>query len=115
VLAHCDAIANGREIPEWAAAGLDGLPELMQASNQLASRLERESIDAVEIAVLRPRIGEEFDAVVVDSRKDGATIQLIDPPTEAACETTAEPGTRIRARLAEADLATRRLRFVEAR
>ena len=115
VLAHCDAIANGREVPAWAAEGREGLPEIMQASNQLASRLERESIDAVEIAVLRHRIGEEFDAVVVDARKDGATIQLIDPPTEAACETAAEPGTRIRARLAEANLATRRLRFVDAR
>ncbi|MGM1028608.1 MAG: RNB domain-containing ribonuclease [Actinomycetota bacterium] len=114
VLAHCEAIANGREIPGWAAAGLDGLPAIMQASGQVASKLERESIDAVEIAVLRHRIGEEFDAVVVAARKEGATIQLIDPPTEAACDTAAEPGTRIRARLTEADLATRRLRFAEA-
>lgn len=114
VLAHCEAIANGREIPAWAAAGLEGLPAIMQASGQVASRLERESIDAVEIAVLRHRIGEEFDAVVVEGRKEGATIQLIDPPTEAACDTAAEPGTRIRVKLAEADLAARRLRFAEA-
>ena len=113
VLAHCEAIANDREIPAWAAEGLAGLPQIMQESGQLASRLERESIDAVEIAVLRHRIGDEFDAVVVETRKEGGTIQLIDPPTEAACDTAAEPGTRIRVRLTEAELATRRLRFAE--
>lgn len=114
VLAHCEAIANGREIPEWAAAGLEGLPEIMAESGRTAGQLERESIDAVEIAVLQGRIGEEFDAVVVESRKEGATIQLIDPPAEAACDTTAEPGERIRVRLTEADLAARRLRFAQA-
>ncbi|WP_206446279.1 RNB domain-containing ribonuclease [Agrococcus sp. KRD186] len=113
VLAHCEAIANGREIPQWAADGLEGLPEIMQRSSQLANRLERESIDAVEIAVLQGRIGDEFDAVVVESRKEGATIQLIDPPTEARCETDAEPGSRIRVRLTEADLGKRLLRFAQ--
>lgn len=114
VLVHCEAIANEREIPQWAAAGLEGLPEIMQQSGQLAGRLERESIDVVEIAVLRHRVGEEFDAVVVEARKDGATIQLIDPPTEAKCDTEAEPGERIRVRLTEADLGQRRLRFAQA-
>ncbi|ROR66508.1 RNB domain-containing ribonuclease [Agrococcus jenensis] len=114
-LAHCEAIANGREIPTWAAEGLAGLPGIMQASAQAASRLERESIDVVEIAVLRSRIGDTFDAVVVDSRKEGSTIQLLDPPTEAACDTDAEPGTRIRVRLTDADLAERLLRFAEVR
>jgi exoribonuclease R len=114
VLVHCEAIANGREIPQWAAAGLEGLPEIMQSSSQLANRLERESIDAVEIAVLRDRIGDEFDAVVVEARKEGATIQLLDPPTEARCETDAEPGSRIRVRLTDADLGKRLLRFAQA-
>lgn len=113
VLVHCEAIANDREIPRWAADGLEGLEEIMQTSGQLASKLERESIDVVEIAVLRARLGDEFDAVVVDDRKDGATIQLIDPPTEAACDTDAEPGERIRVRLTEADLGERRLRFAQ--
>ncbi|MGY3128439.1 exoribonuclease R [Agrococcus sp. UYP33] len=114
-LAHCESIANDREIPAWAGEGLEGLPGIMQASAQTASRLERESIDVVEIAVLRSRIGDAFDAVVVDSRKDGSTIQLLDPPTEAACDTDAEPGTRIRVRLTDADLAERLLRFAEVR
>ena len=113
VLAHCEAIANRREIPQWAAEGLAELPEIMQASGQLASKLERETVDAVEIAVLQGRIGEEFDAVVVEARKEGATVQLIDPPTEAACDTQAEPGERIRVRLTEADLGARRLRFAQ--
>ncbi|WP_306233625.1 RNB domain-containing ribonuclease [Agrococcus beijingensis] len=114
VLAHCEAIANGREIPQWASDGLDGLPEIMAESGRAAGQLERASIDAVEIAMLRSRVGDEFDAVVVETRKEGATIQLIDPPTEAACDTVAEPGERVRVRLVEADLAARRLRFADA-
>ncbi|WP_413316394.1 RNB domain-containing ribonuclease [Agrococcus sp. 1P02AA] len=114
VLAHCEAIANGRQIPQWASDGLEGLPEIMRSSGQVAGTLERESIDVVEIAVLRDRVGDAFDAVVVDARKDGATIQLIDPPTEASCATDAQPGERITVRLVEADLASRRLRFAQS-
>jgi exoribonuclease R len=114
VLAHCEAIANGRDVPPWAVEGLAGLPEIMQESSRIAGALERESVDAVEIAVLRHRIGERFDAVVVEARKEGATIQLVDPPTEALCDTDASPGERIRVRLTEADLAARRLRFADA-
>ncbi|GAA3612357.1 RNB domain-containing ribonuclease [Agrococcus terreus] len=113
-LAICEAVADGREAPAWAVEGLEGLPEIMQSSSALAGRLERESVDAVEIAVLEDRVGEDFDAVVVERRDSGATIQLLDPPAEAGCDTDAEPGERIRARLVEADLASRRLRFAQA-
>ncbi|WP_324288022.1 RNB domain-containing ribonuclease [Agrococcus sp. SL85] len=113
-LTICEAVANGREAPAWAVEGLEGLPGVMQSSSALAGRLERESVDAVEIAVLEDRVGEDFDAVVVERRDAGATVQLLDPPAEAGCDTDAEPGERIRARLVEADLAARRLRFAEA-
>ncbi len=114
VLAHCEAIANGREVPGWAAEGLVGLPEIMAESSRVAGALERATIDVVEIALLQDRVGDEFEAVVVEAREGGATIQLLDPPTEAACDTAAQPGARIRVRLTEADLATRRLRFADA-
>lgn len=113
-LAICEAVANGRAAPAWAVEGLEGLPGIMQSSSALAGRLERESVDAVEIAVLEDRVGEDFDAVVVERRDSGATVQLLDPPAEAGCDTDAEPGERIRVRLVEADLAARRLRFAEA-
>lgn len=114
VLAICEAVVNGREAPEWAVAGLEGLPEIMAESSRTAAQLERESIDAVEIAVLQHRVGEEFDAVVVERREQGATILLLDPPAEAGADASAEPGERIRVRLTEADLASRRLRFAQA-
>ena len=36
----------------------------MARSSNVANRLERMTLDAVEAALLAPRIGDEFDAVV---------------------------------------------------
>jgi hypothetical protein len=95
----------------------------MARSSNVANRLDRITLDAVEAAVLAPRIGEEFDAVVLSAggmsgsddgkgtRKDGGTIQLIDPAVEAICDGHLEPGTDVRVRLVEADIATATVRF----
>lgn len=111
VLAHCLAIAKDRPIPGWAAEGLAELPEIMRSSSQRAGALERASVDLVEIAVLHGREGDQFEAVVIEQRADDARIQLVDPPTEALCDTGASAGTIITVRLKEADLASRTLRF----
>lgn len=112
VLVHCEAIANGREIPEWASRGLAGLPEIMQQSGGLASRLERESLAVVMTAVLAPRIGSEFDAVVLEARDQGARIELVEPPVEASVKTDASAGTRVRVRLEGIDEQKRTASFV---
>ena len=65
VLVICHAHATGREVPEWARAALPELPALMAASDQLAGRVERASLDLVEAALLVNRVGQVFDAVVV--------------------------------------------------
>ena len=111
VLAHCLAIVAGDPVPEWASAGLEGLPSIMQSSGQRASALERASVDLVEIAVLTGREGEVFEAVVIQQRDRDARLQLVDPPTEVTCETAATPGEPITVRLVKADLETRSLEF----
>lgn len=114
VLAICERLAAGEAPPAWAVDGLEGLPEIMATTGRIASQVERESVNVVEIAVLAPRVGDVFDAVVVERRdEESATVQVVDPPTEAACATRAEPGERIRARLTDADLDERLLRFAE--
>ncbi len=127
-LAICEAHSTGTEVPGWARAALPELPKEMARSSNVANRLDRITLDAVEAALLAPRLGEEFDAVVLSAggmsgspaptvdgrdgeRRDGGTIQLIDPAVEAVCDGHLEPGTDVRVRLVEADVATATVRF----
>ncbi|MBK7624414.1 MAG: hypothetical protein IPJ14_17585 [Kineosporiaceae bacterium] len=60
------ALVAGRPVPGWVLEALGELPELMATSDHLAGQLERRSTDLVEAAVLAHRVGQDFDAVVVD-------------------------------------------------
>ena len=65
---------------------LGELPQTMQKADQLAHRYEGAVVDLVEAGVLRDRVGETFDGVVVDvDQKDDkrGTITVQDPAIEA--------------------------------
>lgn len=121
VLAICEALANDRVPPQWALDALDELPALMDASNQLASKVDRAVIDTVEAAVLADAVGKEFEAIVVAGpRTDGhgskaaaqrSTIQIKDPAISAYCAGDLEPGTVVRVKLVKADVASRSIAF----
>jgi hypothetical protein len=70
VLVICEALSNGTAVPEWAREALPSLPSIMAASDQLAARLERLSLDTVEAALLVNHVGQEFDAVVISGSKN---------------------------------------------
>lgn len=91
-LVACESLADGREVPDWVRSSLPALPALMQASNTRAARLERESLDRVEAALLSARVGETFDAVVVERRGERAILQLEDPAVTAECRAPATIG-----------------------
>ncbi|HWM34545.1 MAG TPA: RNB domain-containing ribonuclease [Pseudolysinimonas sp.] len=117
-LAICAAHSAQEAPPDWALAALPQLPKAMARSNNVANRLDRMALDAVEAALMAPRIGEEFDAVVLSaggmsgSRKnDGGTVQLADPAVEGVCDGHLEPGTDVRVRLEEADITAGTVRF----
>lgn len=110
-LVVCAALCAGTPIPEWVMRALPTLPEVMRQRDQVAGSVERASTDAVEAAVLSDRVGETFIVTVVDARPPDLRVQLTDPAVEAPCTGSAEPGRRIEARLAEADLARRSVRF----
>jgi hypothetical protein len=57
--------------------------------------------------VLEHRVGETFDAVVID---DG-TVQLLDPAVRGRCDGDPPVGRAVRVRLVTADVATRTVRF----
>jgi exoribonuclease R len=77
--------------------------------------LRRMALDNLESVLLAGRIGEVFDATVVDVRDDRPVVQIADPAVVAQLDTRGpRPGERLRVRLAEADPAARRVVFAPA-
>lgn len=107
-LVVCEAVSHGREVPAWVRESLGELPELMRASSQRAAQLSSGSLDRVEAAVLRDRVGEHFDAVVLEVRSGKARIQLADPAVTASCPVPAavQAGQTIGVMLTSADIAS---------
>jgi exoribonuclease R len=108
----CVALVAGSDIPAWARAALPDLPAEMAAADHRAHALERAVVDLAEAVVLAGRVGEEFDAVVVDSGEHKGVVQLLDPAVRAPCEGADLPlGHALRVRLAEADVVARKVVF----
>jgi exoribonuclease R len=113
----CLSVVGGRQVPDWVRAALPRLPEVMEASDRRASRAVRAAVDLAEAVLLAGRVGEEFDAVVVDVDDDrggkppAGTVALDDPPVVARCRGTLPRGERIRVRLTRADPAQRLVEF----
>jgi exoribonuclease R len=114
----CVALTAGGTPPTWATEALAGLPELMAAADRRAGELERACVDLTEAWLLAGKEGGEYDAVVVESGPDRATVVLDDPAVRATCEGIAGAqlplGARVRVRLREADTDKRRVRFSPA-
>ena len=108
----CLALAAGREPDPAVRAALPELPGLMTASDRRTRAVERAVVDATEAWLLDGREGEEFDAVVVDADGARGTVVLAEPAVRARCAGAGlEPGSRVRVRLTEADVARRTVRF----
>ncbi|GAB3079954.1 RNB domain-containing ribonuclease [Pedococcus soli] len=111
-LAICEAISAGTEVPGWAREALASLPEVMAASDKVAGAVERGCADAVEAASLEDRVGEVFDAMVVDQRDKGRLVVQVDEPAVLANATGDHAlGTRVKIRLTEANISTSTVRF----
>ncbi|MFD9203823.1 RNB domain-containing ribonuclease, partial [Streptomyces anthocyanicus] len=115
------AAAAGAAPPEWVLAALDELPARMAEGNRRAGQAERGCVDIVEAALLKDRVGELFDATVVDVQEREptvGTVQLEVPAVVARIESgngTALPlGERLRVRLTRADPGTAKVLFAPA-
>ncbi len=116
-LEACLAAFDETPPPPWVVEALPTLPAAMAATTRRANEFERAAIDLAEAVLLTDRIGEEFDAAVVEADQDGraGVVALDDPAVRARCSGTGLiPGSRMRIRLAEADPATRKVRFTRA-
>ncbi|MFI1012696.1 RNB domain-containing ribonuclease [Streptomyces sp. NPDC020965] len=115
----CLAACAGQGVPEWVLTALDALPGEMAGGARRANAVERESVDLIEAALLRDRVGEEFEGVVVDVRENEpttGTVQLTDPAVVARVE-GGEPlplGERLRVRLTQAEPGVAKALFTPA-
>jgi exoribonuclease R len=110
----CLALCAGEDVPAWARAALPSLPDAMAESDRRAGALERECVALMEAVVLRDAVGELFDAVVVEVRGGGGTVQLAEPAVRAGFDGELPLGERVRVRLVEADVSRRSVRFAPA-
>ena len=108
----CLALAGGDEPPAWARDALPDLPATMAGATRRAKDLERAVVDLAEAVVLAPRLHETFEAVVVESGDTRGVVQVREPAVRARCEGAGLPlGQTLTVRLAEVDLAERRVVF----
>jgi exoribonuclease R len=107
----CLAVTAGAELPEWLTEALPALPVAMDASEALAGRVDRACVDRTEAALLRGRIGREFDAVVLRADGDAGEVYVPDPPVLAHCTGDLTAGAVVRVHLTEADPETGRIEF----
>jgi len=110
----CLALAAGEQPSAELRAALPALPGLMAASDRRTHSVERAVIDLVEATLLADRVGEVFDAVVLDAEEERSTVVLTELAVQARCEGRAAPGERVRVRLTAADPATGTVRFATA-
>ena len=113
----CVAVHAGSAIPGWVTDALALLPPAMARGDQTAHTVERAVVDATEAWLLQDRVGEVFAATViaVDSDADGATIVLDAVAVRARCTGAGmTAGDSVSARLVEADVSRRAVRFALA-
>jgi exoribonuclease R len=104
--------APGTPLPVTAEF-LGSLPEMMEKAETIQSHVDHAVVDLVEATTKASRVGEVFDATVVDAERDRnvVKIQIADPAVWASVKASAQPGDHLRVRLVSADPAARQVRF----
>lgn len=117
-LAICLAVSRGEDVPAWARESLADLPALMQESGQRASRLNSDTVNRVEAALLVPLVGQTIEATVIEIRNGGerAEIQIADPAVTASAPVPAgaKPGSTMSLKLVHANVALGEVEFALA-
>jgi len=117
----CLALHEGTEVPSWVRQALPRLPAVMTGTDRVAGGAERAAVDLAEAVLLEGRIGERFEASVleVDPPREGrprrGLVALDEPAVRARCEGDGlVPGERVSVRLTEADPVRRKVAFATA-
>jgi exoribonuclease R len=112
----CLSMCSGEDVPGWVLEALPDLPKTMQDSARQASQYERMVLDLVEAGLLSNRVGESFEAVVVDvdeREPTRGTVTVEEPAVEAPVTSATDVplGTEVRVRLTTADVERRKVEF----
>jgi exoribonuclease R len=112
----CLALCAGRPVPGWVLQALPGLPRTMAAADQRAGRYERAVIDLAEALVLAPRIGQSFEATIVevdprDRHRGVAMLHALAIEAPVSADRELPLGEVVSLRLAQADPARRAIAF----
>jgi exoribonuclease R len=113
----CIALSAGEQVPDWVRSELAALPETMATTAGRAGQYEAGTVSIIEAALLAGRIGETFEAIVVevDENRGRALVALRDPAVTGRCRGDDLPlGGRVVVRLVEADVMQRVVRFEQA-
>ncbi|HYI34805.1 MAG TPA: RNB domain-containing ribonuclease [Glaciibacter sp.] len=110
-LVTCASLSATEPVPHWVRGALPELPAVMATSERVAGNVDNAGLDAIEAAALSRHVGETFDATVISAGNGRGQIQLTEPAVTAPCTGPLEPGSRIRAKLTEATIATGTIRF----
>jgi exoribonuclease R len=110
----CVAIAAGHPVPAHVRDALPRLPAAMAASGGRAHAVDRAVVDFAEALLLSRRVGETFDAVVVDADDHSSVVQLAKPAVRSRMATVAPMGGHVLVRLERADPGARTVTFVPA-
>jgi len=115
----CVAISAGQPVPQWVLDRLTALPDTMRESDRKAHQYENAVLNLVEAAVLAPRVGEQFEGVVVDVDDKSDTrgdITIHEPAIEATVTAQAPLplGKEVTVTLSKADVASRTVEFTLA-
>ena len=112
----CLALCAGEEVPTWVTDRLGELPQTLQSSAQRANRYAGAIMDLVEAGILADRVGDVFDAVVVDVDEEDprrGEVAVREPAVEARVSAPSELplGQPVKVRLTKADVASRTVQF----
>ena len=84
----------------------------MSAADHRAGTATRGAVDLAEAVLLQGRVGETFEAAVLDIDNHKAVVAIDDPAVQARCAgADFVVGTRVMVRLTVADPTTRRVLF----
>jgi exoribonuclease R len=117
------ALFSGQKPPDWVREALPKLPEVMTATDHVASAADRGAVDLAESVLLQDRVGQQFDAAVLDldqvkphhdgtPRPPRGVVAIDVPAVRARCEGEGMIlGDRLAVRLITADPVQRKVLF----
>ncbi len=106
------AVANGRPVPDAVEEAYGKLPEVMEAADSLAGRLDAAVFDLAEAVLLSGHEGQVFDGIVVDEDDRGVKVQIAEPGVLVRVKASrVDPGDEVRVKLVAVDVDARRVEF----